>query len=174
MVPTAFAGPAMMGTCSVGIYNSHVVGDELVNERKSIPPTTRIFPDCREVAVWKTRAKAKLPAALQASVLSEYISQLDNVLLPLLKPIPPDTKICPDGSMFALCPSRGAVIAPVPAHVPVFGLYSSELAKMLGLLLTEIPPPDTNTCPDDSRVAVCIERVCAIDPVVAHVPNAVL
>src|SRR5215469_4533782 len=86
---------------------------------------------------------------------------------------PPATSTSPPGRSVAVCCSRARCIAPVFAHLPVLGLYSSApLVSLHAVSSQELNPPVTSTSPLRSSVAVWYWRPACMLPVRAHVPVA--
>src|SRR5512144_1196142 len=82
---------------------------------------------------------APVRRARVASAYGSYTSALTRVPVGVA---PPATSTVPPGSLVAVHPSRGAVMLPAGAKMPVVGSYTSALARA--------PPPAP--CPPANRL----------------------
>src|SRR5580700_2143653 len=145
------------------------------------PPATSTSPLFSSVALCCSRAACIEPVCVHVPVAGLYSSALATSLQKsssqLLKP--PAASTWPSGSRVAVWNWRANFIDPVLAQVPVAGLYSSALVRVLRKLPASQPyawplqpPPATSTWPFGSRVAVCPDRATFSAPVGDHLPVA--
>ena len=136
--------PALDHSPETGSYNSAALSSGSPESRS--PPTTRILPSFKEVAVWNAWALEVEPVGVHVSSAGSYIS----AVLTADAAMPPTSRTRPSPRLVAVCPPLSDRRSGPSVQEPDAGSNISTLFIRPALS----SPPATSTRPSWRRVAV--------------------